>query len=524
MATNEYKSNLEKLKAGTVFRNIKKETSEPENIAVGQISKELRFFQRQTQYINEIERILKELRLTSFFIQGCKEVEPPDGISRQELLIYYQGIFLTLVHQMKDKVAQLIYLITETEIPEKPSIEKDISVSQLLKRREKELQAIGIVEEVKKWQQEHKSSEIAVVLRKRTQHHHRVSGLSYDEDFLNLVFTDIATKPNFQLALTDKGKERIESIKAESTERLFSKAASNVEDTFQAIEESVEKILGALVDYCSFPLASEEIKKTVEDYDAMLESLDIVNKCSSDKIPREPINFKPILNALVEKMKRKHGDDVIAIYLVGSVGRGEYEFGYSDVNVYLVLNIDKPAQAVREDEMVSLRIFTLPEFLSEGCKKFRAISKIDGVLLYGEDISNGEQLPKAGLLLALILNDDILEIFDEAQRWMEGHPEAVPEEIGEKSKRLAKRILDFFYGVAMANKPQFTASRQDRLVHIIEVFPGNKGMVDTLMNISRYGVGELESFSNLISEIYPQAEESLNQMNEIKIQLEGKSK
>ena len=39
------KSNFDKLKAGCLFRALQKENSEPENIAIGQISKELRFLQ-----------------------------------------------------------------------------------------------------------------------------------------------------------------------------------------------------------------------------------------------------------------------------------------------------------------------------------------------------------------------------------------------------------------------------------------------------------------------------------------------
>ena len=33
-------------------------------------------------------------------------------------------------------------------------------------------------------------------------------------------------------------------------------------------------------------------------------------------------------------------DQIVAIYLVGSLGRGEYEEGYSDINVYIILNLN----------------------------------------------------------------------------------------------------------------------------------------------------------------------------------------
>src|SRR3989338_10556368 len=94
-----YTNNLQKLKIGTIFRSIQKENDEPENIALDQVSKELRFLQRQYEYVIEIERVLKELRLTVFLIKGCKTGEVPEGVVRQELLAYYQGNFLNLVHQ-----------------------------------------------------------------------------------------------------------------------------------------------------------------------------------------------------------------------------------------------------------------------------------------------------------------------------------------------------------------------------------------------------------------------------------------
>src|SRR3989344_8847961 len=90
MQIKQFESSLEKLKAGCLFRSKQKEIGEPENIALDQISKELRFLQRHSEYINEIERVLKELRLTKFLIKECKTGGVLVGVSRQELLAYHQ--------------------------------------------------------------------------------------------------------------------------------------------------------------------------------------------------------------------------------------------------------------------------------------------------------------------------------------------------------------------------------------------------------------------------------------------------
>jgi len=521
MEIKPYANNFEKLKAGALFRSVQKENGEPENIALGQVSKELKFLQRQSQYVGEIERVLKELRLTTALIKECKTMTVPAGVSRQELLAYYQGNFLTLVHQMKDKVLQLVYLMTEGIVPEKPSIENDVSVSDLLHKKNKDLVAIGIENEIKEWEQDSPTGGIAVALRKRTHHHHRVSGLKYDQDFLNLGFTDIATDPNFQQGLTDYGKEQIEKMRLESTERLFSGALSKAQSTLISIEENIEKISNALVSHFKLPISQEEASEIITKQSEMLGSFDVVNRCSLDKVPQP---HRSMLNDLLVNIQTKHKEEVVSVYLVGSLGRGEYEEGYSDINVYIILNADdEEGQALREDFMFSLRVFSEKEFLSERSRKFRVIAKADGILLYGKDLLKDEKLPKAGLFLALILNDDILETLDKAKKWADENPSAPQRDIAKKSRRLAKRLLDFIYGVAMSNKPQYTASRKERVEKILEEFPDKK-VIDTLMGMTRYGVGEMESFYNTVEGFREKAEMNLKKMQDVKTALEENKK
>lgn len=518
MEIKSYANNFEKLKAGCLFRSIQKENSEPENIALGQISKELRYLQRQSEYISEIERVLKELRLTTALIKECKMGEILAGVSRQELLAYYQGIFLTLVHQMKDKLVQFVNLMMEDTIPEKPTDENNIRVVKFLKKKQEILQRIGIEEEIKQWDQDSPTSKIAVALRERTPHHHRVSGLRYNKDFLNLGFTDIATQSNFQAGLTDYGKEQIERMRVESTERLFSGGLAKAEDTLKAIEENVERISDALVSNFKLPISQEEVVKIITEQSAMLGSFDVINRSSIDNIP-EP--HKGLLDELVVRIREKYKDQVIAIYLVGSLGRGEYEEGYSDINIYAVLNADDAlGQALREDDKFSLMVFTQAQFLSEQCRKYRIIAKADGILLYGTNLAKKEKLPKAGLLLALVLNDDILETLDKAKRWMEENLTTSPLEISKKSRWLAKRLIDFIYGVVISNKPQYTASRKERVEKILEMYPEDKNVIETLIGISRYGVGRFESFRNTVEGFRPGAEMNLKKMQDVKNHIE----
>lgn len=520
MELKPYTNNFEKLKSGTLFRSIQKENSEPENVAIDQVSKELRFLQRQSQYVTEIERVLKELRLSVSLIKGCGTVEVPEGVTRQELLSYYQGNFLTSVHQMKDKIMQLVHLMSEETIPEKPSIENDVSVADLMKKKQK-LQEIGIEEEIKEWEQNSTTSKIAVALRKRTHHHHRISGLRYDKDFLNLNFTDIATQESVQQNLSDYGKEQIEKMRIESVERLFSGAETKTQSTLTAIEENIEKISGKLVDYFKLPISQEAAEEIMTGQSQMLESFDVTNRSSIEKVP-EP--YKSMIDDLVATMLNRYKDAVVSVYLVGSLARGEYEEGYSDMNLYVIFDTDDPmGQAFRENPLFSLLVFTEKQFLSEKSLKYRIIAKADGILLHGKDLLATEKLPKAGLLLALTLNDDILEKLNEAEDWMKANPTATPIRISMKSRRLAKRFIDFMYGVAMSNKPQYTASRNERVEKIIEQF-ADKKVIDILMGISRYGVGDVENFNNLTEGMRPKIESNLKKMQDVKNALESNPK
>ena len=517
MELESIKNNFDRLKVGCLLRSLKKENSEPENIAIGQVSKELRFLERQSEYTNEIERVLKELSLTVALIKESKERELVAGISRQELLAYYQGIFFALVHQLKDKLIQLVHLMTEEIVPEKPAIESNISVSDLLRKKMKQLQEMKIENDIRQWKQDNKTSKIAVVLRKRTQHHHRISRLRYDKDYLNLGLTDIATQPSFRDQLSDYGKEQIDKMKVESTERLFSSGISKAEDAMNEIESNIDRIAAALVNYFKLPTSQEESTDIINKHSRMLSSFDVTNRCSIDKVI-EP--YKSMLDELVSKVQREY-KEVVAIYLVGSLGRGEYEEGYSDVNVYIILDAgDEQIQASREDFMFSLKIFSKAQFMADSSQKYRIIAKADGLLLFGEDLVKNEK-PKASLLLALTLNDDILDVMNEAIRWMNKNPRATPLDISKRSRRLAKRFIDFIYGVVMSNKPQYTSSRVERVERINEMYPENKQMLETLMGVSRYGVGDFESFKNMIEGFRPKAEINLKKMREVRASLKG---
>jgi len=262
--------------------------------------------------------------------------------------------------------------------------------------------------------------------------------------------------------------------------------------------------------------------RIANDLNEFLRSFHLSNVSSFDKVT-EP--HKSLLTGFIEKLREIDEDLVESVYLVGSLGRGEYEQGYSDVNLYVIfrgdlskINVELIASLIPYHGELNLKVFKKIDFLSEENKKYRLIVKADGVLLFGSDLLEGEEFPDVGLFTALILNNDILDEFKEARRWIEENPNASPAEISKTSKGLAKRIIDFIYGVVMANKPQYTSSRTERIEAINEMFPGQRerDTLKVLVEVSRHGVGEFQSFKTLIEEFRPRIEKNLKQMKDEK--------
>ena len=85
----------------------------------------------------------------------------------------------------------------------------------------------------------------------------------------------------------------------------------------------------------------------------MLSSLDVRNRSSIAKIQQPQ---KQLLDALVSNLSDINQERIASVYLVGSLGRGEYEEEYSDINLYVVVNRET-AQVLEERGFVCCRRF-----------------------------------------------------------------------------------------------------------------------------------------------------------------------
>ena len=134
-------------------------------------------------------------------------------------MLYFQGIFFDLIHQLKDKLLQLVYRLTFDALPDTSFQDKDVSLADLLRWRHERLRAYDLEPLLQIWSQE-STSGIGVVLRKRTVYHHRISSLPLADLFQKAQFAGLMRQPHLESYLTDYGKEQMEKLETESRASL----------------------------------------------------------------------------------------------------------------------------------------------------------------------------------------------------------------------------------------------------------------------------------------------------------------
>ena len=510
-------SYFDQLKSGLLLASIEQTTKEPENYVLERISHQAFFLQKRSRYAHEVDRVIDELRMTVSLMEHIPGNFQIQELSAKEenLLLYFQGIFFDLIHQLKDKLLQLVYLLTFDAVPDTPYQETDVSLSDLLRRRHDKLKAHDLEHLLQAWSQD-SSSGIGVVLRKRTIHHHRVSSLPLTDLFQKVQFAGLMRQPHLESYLTDYGKEQMEKLEKESRESLKWDVLQKARKTLAEVEDNLNSVSKAFVTNIDLGAPQEKIKSTLSAFIQMLTSLRIQNLSSLQKIPP---NIQSKFDKGVDQIKAAFSDHLVSLYLVGSLGRGEYIDGISDINIYVVAANDFTPN-LNLDEQFTVLKFSPEGFLSEAGKKYRFICWADGVLIAGKDLLGTEVFPRPGLNLALLLNSDFVEDVQAWEQWIIDKPRASSSQIGQQSKIMAKRMLDFVYGVAIANKPTFTSSRKERVERINEMFPGsNERVIRTLSRIIQYGTRSVEDLRNMIAGFSPKAFENLEKMKAAEHQL-----
>lgn len=469
MPTDKPLSPLEQLMRGLLLERLKKEGEELAYHAIGRETFDQALVGKRQDYCAELQRVIDELRLTATLLEEIDtgKITPYKHHQPEELINYYTGIFLDQVHQAKDKMLKLIdHMGARDPLKHEYAEPKKVTVSGLRKKHGDMLDKAGINELLDEWSDN--GTAIKTALDKRNEHHHRVSRLKLNRNYQNIQTSRLMRQPDTAKYLTDEGQKRMEAMEQDSLKKLKEDTVSKQRSTIEEIEKSTNAIADKLIAYYDVPTNPAEQAKIVNDYLDTLKSLEIKNEADASKVQREAQPFVRATHQLADQL----GDHVKAVYLVGSVGRGEFIPGTSDLNVYVIT--DGYSRVFDSSLPITMYVIGENEFLSDAHKKDRFICWSDGILLRGKPYQfSSKEFPKPGAHLAFLLNRDAVQRLETLKNEIDGleKPDGITLRL--YSLKVAKIMMDLDYAVAMTNRPAYTASRKKKLEHIKLDSPDN---------------------------------------------------
>lgn len=493
------KTPIEKLKEGIFLRYSETELDFPGYHAMRSIPTEMQSIQDQWRYASEILRVLSELELTLWVLENrIPSDEDTKDIPHnpEDFVIYYQGAFLELAHQLRDKILEFVALLLDVK-GRKSKEGSESFINRLIVAAQ--TKNIPIIDELKAWSDtQPERTGLITAIAMRTSHHHHVSGLGAHSGFLDAKVSRAFGGPATQAMLTPYGKERMAAMGKEGFDSLLATAKKNGKATMEEIKSSVNALAEKLVAHFSLEVSPEKLAQFASKQEAFAQKIKVKNDCKIENIPTGLQRIPQDIQGLMAIS----GDSITSVYLTGSLPRGNFHPEFSDINFVFVVEKEEFKKAVEEpflarNALFSTQVFTKKEFVDQEnllAKKYRFICKNDGILLAGQNLIGDERFPNPSGELAWILNHDFVQKIEEVESWIQTHKDASRSLIGRMSKKVAKLSVDIGFAVAMTNDPQYAHDRMTRIEIVNNTIPTNKVMMDTLKKILMSGgFGDMES-------------------------------
>lgn len=467
-------SKLSQLNTGLLLLNIQKEMEESAYTAIDRITKNRKVVLRRQEYCSELGRVIDEAKLTTHLLSEVQnetrvgeKVYPPE-----EVISYYNGIFLDQVHQLKDKLFRmvaLLLLVPETAQDNQKKDPKEIKYQQFMDKNESQSKKIGIYDLLAQWG----VGNLAIALSKRTHYHHFVSTLRLNEDFQKIKMSRLMLDPIKPMLLSEYGRKKMTEIGEDSFKKWREEIVKKQQNTIDEIEQNIEQVAEKLLKHFKIPTTPEELAPIATKYTDFLSSMDINNQANISKI--DP-TIKGLIDEFVKFCKKEINEKLVSVYLVGSCGRGEFIPGSSDINLYVITNTGKFGSYSNDSiKPMNVTFLSKEEFSSDEHKKDRFICWSDGILLYGEETKfDKKEFPKPGTLLCLLLNRDFIEKLEQIKKEVSALNNPDAKILRPYCLKAVKIVMDWDFGVAMANKPFYTASRNGKLTYTKEAWPNER--------------------------------------------------
>ena len=510
---------LGQLITGLLFLDFERLASEPGYEAIGRMTFGYGVIQKRYQYSNDLVRALTEAKLTAKLRSLVKtEVAIEEKtFEPEELITYYDGIFLDYIHQIKDKVFRLVWWMlqddkTKTRVtePEKIKLKSLSSHDALLKK-------MGIFDLLCEWNQD-SSNGIAVALRKRTQHHHFTSGLQLNSDFQKIKMSKSMLAPTSINMLSEYGKTKLKEIGDEAYKKWTEEVAQKHTSTLELVEKNLNQMALKLIEHYKIPIDPKQYAEVVNKYSEIQKKFDIKNEASIAKMPPD---LKEIIDTFISFNKEFFADHLISVYLVGSVSRGEFVPGSSNINMVVITDVgsyeDFPENV---DPIFNVRFMSEKVFLSEEMKKYRFICWSDGVLLHGKEFKfNEKDFPKPGTFLALLLNRGFIDKLEDIKNKVAKLESNDKKKLRYYSLKAIRIMLDFGFGAAMSNKPYYSASRKAKIKYIKESFPSAQKQTTTFEKIYHGGIVRQQDFPLLIDTFLENGRKNYQRMLDVEAEI-----
>lgn len=191
----------------------------------------------------------------------------------------------------------------------------------------------------------------------------------------------------------------------------------------------------------------------------------------------------------------------------------------SDINLYFIVDADTNTNLSKTNPLLTLVFLSKKQFLSDAHKKDRFICWSDGVLIHGEGYKmDKKDFPKPGTLLCLLLNRGFVEKLEKIRAEVTAlkNPDKIT--LRQYSVKMVKIMLDFDFGVAMSNKPFYTASRKGKITYTKESWP-NERRTNTFEQIYYKGIIRQADFPMVIDTFLENAKKNYQKLLEVEAEI-----
>ena len=525
---------FERLKTGLLITSIKGDIRQPHNEAMGNIAKGYSRWHTASSYFYDMERILLGMKMSRSFVDQLPDdaFYTTHAINSEDYIMYHHGYFLDLVHQLKDKMCQLLSAITNPDKKYSSKDEKAVKLSKLL-NNDRIKRIPGLVKVLSEWDDSAHKGPISIALKKRTNYHHFKNPLTGTESYFQAKAQRNLLRPEMQVHLSEYGKQMVDERRKKNLDAWQAEAKEKMQKTSEAITSNLEAISKSVTEYYKFPKSDDLAGKRVfMRYMPMLESVKTVP--STRTITDIDSISATMLKGLAELLQEALKDDFVALYTNGSMARGEFNMGLSDVNIVVVLKDTTPipkdvlrniieAPAKEWGIPTDVQILSQSEFMAKGNEKMRFICKTDGVRIFGPDLLQYDPLPNKSYKLVWLLNSDFKNKLAAYRAWIEAQP-SIP--IGRRSamiaRDLAKRAYRMAFGQVIGNNTVYTASFKEMRRLFQFYTPENKKFLDMTYQLTQRYPGAdkegllvmVESYQRNLLPLYDRVNEVVNGVKE----------